>query len=175
MLHRSSSCNEVYLPLLHQNLGLVSNHAMIRLSHYLGRVSLPLSHPHCCFATSDACCCLFHTFTAVLMGPILSRHYLEVTRYKAAFTGFDFLRLGGCPVQVPPKDRKVTEQKENTHTRSTAADTESRTQRNYRTRVNEQESESTTITSSPFIRDTQSAHPIPRSTPFQHFNSQPPI
>ena len=71
VLQRSSSCHKVYLPLLHQNLGLVSTHAMIRLSHYLGRVSLPLSHPHCCFATSDACCYLFHTFTAVLMGQIL--------------------------------------------------------------------------------------------------------
>ena len=72
VLHRSSSCNEVYLPLLHQNLGLVPIHAVIRLSHYLGRVSLPLSHLDCCFATSDACCCLCHTFTAVLIGQILT-------------------------------------------------------------------------------------------------------
>ena len=59
---------------------------------------------------------------------------------------FCFSATSPLPGASPAKDRKVTEQKENTHThtRSTAADTESRTQRNYRIRVNEQESESTT-------------------------------
>ena len=71
VLHHSSSCNEVYLPLLHQNLGQASTHAMIRLSHYLGRALLPLSHPNCCFDTSDACCCLFHALTAALTRHIL--------------------------------------------------------------------------------------------------------
>ena len=50
-------------------------------------------------------------------------------RYKAAFTGFDILRLGGCLVQVPPKDWKVTEQKQNTIPHSTAADAESSIQK----------------------------------------------
>ena len=58
---------------------------------------------------------------------------------------------GASPTEGSEGDRT---EGEHTHTRSTAADTESKTQRNYRIRVNEQESDSTTVSKSPFIRDT---------------------
>ena len=36
----------------------------------------------------------------------------EISCYEAASTSLTALRLGGCPVQVPPKIGKVTERKE---------------------------------------------------------------
>ena len=85
-----------------------------------------------------------------------------VSCYKVAITSFIVLRLGSCPMQVSPTIGKVTKRKEHTTPRSTELERWSQNSKDITKLVNEQELQSTTITKSPFIRDTQSSHTIPR-------------
>ena len=90
----------------------------------------------------------------------------EITHYKAASTGFTILRLGSCPMQVPPTIGKVTEQKRQTTPRSTGIQRRNQNSKDVTELMNEQESESTTVNKSPPIRGTQSSHTISRFKPF---------
>ena len=63
--------------------------------------------------------------------------------------------------------QKVSEQMSmHAHTDSTRLQTQSQEPKSVTRMVNEQESESTTVTKSPSIRDTQSSHTISRFKPF---------
>ena len=90
----------------------------------------------------------------------------EIARYKAASTGFTVLRLGSCPMQVPPTIGKVTERKRHTTPHSAELQRRSQNSKDVTELMNEQESESTTVTKSPSIWDIQSSHTISRFKPF---------